>query len=145
MSEMNCNFFAEPLPCTWWLYFWENIFILGPKSVSSFSCNIQQQTCLLKLVSAIFSEIFIFHQTVALQKLWKMFFISSTKLFSFSRYSNLCIFSPCQPFLESLIQDKSQSLWRLQLTKEQLKNTFCLISWEEKKGMTLKLWPLIWY
>ena len=42
---------------------------------------------------------------VALQKLWKMFFISSKKLFSFSRYSNFCIstfpsFSPCQPLLE---------------------------------------------
>ena len=46
----------------------------------------------------------IFHQTIALQKLWKMFFISSKKLFSFSRYSNFCIFilpcfSPCQPLL----------------------------------------------
>ena len=133
MSEMNCNFFAEPLPCTWWLYFWENIFILGPKSVSSFSCNIQQQTYLLKLVSAIFSEVFIFHQTVALQKLWKMFFISSTKLFLFSRFSNFCIFSPCQPFLERLIQDKSQSLWRLQLTKKQLKNTFVWYLEKKKK------------
>ena len=130
---MNCNFFAEPLPCTWWLYFWENIFILGPKSVSSFSCNIQQQTYLLKLVSAIFSEVFIFHQTVALQKLWKMFFISSTKLFLFSRFSNFCIFSPCQPFLERLIQDKSQSLWRLQLTKKQLKNTFVWYLEKKKK------------
>ena len=130
---MECNFFAEPLLCTWWLHFWENIFILGPKSVSSFSCNIQQQTYLLKLVSAIFSEVFIFHQTVALQKLWKMFFISSTKLFLFSRFSNFCIFSPCQPFLERLIQDKSQSLWRLQLTKKQLKNTFVWYLEKKKK------------
>ena len=45
-----------------------------------------------KLVSAIFYQIFIFHQIVALQKLWKMFFISSKKLFSFLRYSNFCIF-----------------------------------------------------
>ena len=63
----------------------------------------------LKLVSAIFQEVFIFHQMVALQKLWKMFFTSSKKLFSFSRYSNFCIStfpssSPCQPLLESLIQ-----------------------------------------
>ena len=49
MSEMGCNFFAEPLLCTWWLHFQENIFILGPKSVSSFSCNTQQQTYLLTL------------------------------------------------------------------------------------------------
>ena len=40
----------------------------------------------LKLLSAIFYQIFIFNQMIALQKLWKMFFISSKKLFSFSRY-----------------------------------------------------------
>ena len=76
----------------------------------------------LKLVSAIFYEILILHQMIVLQKLWKMFFISSKKLFSFSRYSNFCIstfpsFSPCQPLLESLIQDKSSSLWCHQLSK----------------------------
>ena len=58
----------------------------------------------LKLVSAIFYEIFIFHQMIALSKLWKMFFISSKKLFSFSRYSDFCIFifpafSAFQPLL----------------------------------------------
>ena len=38
---------------------------------------------------------FIFHQMKALKKLSKMFFISSKKPFSFSRYSNFCIcFSP---------------------------------------------------
>ena len=45
----------------------------------------------LKLVSAIFYLIFIFHQTIALQKLWKMLFISSKKLFSCLRYSYFCI------------------------------------------------------
>ena len=39
-----------------------------------------QNPLILKLVSAIFYELFIFHQTIALQKLWKMFFISSKKL-----------------------------------------------------------------
>ena len=43
-------------------------------------------------MSAIFYLIFILHQMIALQKLWKTFFISSKKLFSFSRYSNFCIF-----------------------------------------------------
>ena len=57
----------------------------------------------LKLVSAIFYQIFI-NQMIALQKLRKMFFILSKKLFSFSRYSNLCIFVfpsffPRQPLL----------------------------------------------
>ena len=45
----------------------------------------------LKLMSAIFYQIFIFHQMIALQKLWKMLFISSKKLFSFLRYLNFCI------------------------------------------------------
>ena len=58
----------------------------------------------LKLVSAIFYQIFIPNQSIALQKLWRMLFISSQKLFSFSRYSIFCIsifpsFSPCQPLL----------------------------------------------
>ena len=46
----------------------------------------------LKLVSTTFYQIFIFHQIIAFRKLWKMFFILSKKLFSFSRYSNLSIF-----------------------------------------------------
>ena len=50
-------------------------------------------TCSLKLVSAIFYQILFFHQMIALQKLWKMFFISSKKLFSSSGYSHFCIFS----------------------------------------------------
>ena len=49
-------------------------------------------------------QIFISLQMRALQKLWKILFISSKKLSSFSRYSNFCIsifpsFSPCQPLL----------------------------------------------
>ena len=46
----------------------------------------------LKFVSTIFYQIFLFYQMIALQKLWKMFFISSKKLFSFLRYSNFSIF-----------------------------------------------------
>ena len=41
----------------------------------------------LKLVSAIFYLNFVFHYMIALKKLWKMFFILSKKLFTFSRYS----------------------------------------------------------
>ena len=52
------------------------------------------QLCWLKPVSAIFYQFFIFHQIIALQKLWTMFFISSKKLFSFSRYSNIPLFFP---------------------------------------------------
>ena len=52
---------------------------------------------LANLVSAIFYQIFIFDQMIGLQKLWKMFFISSKKLFLFSRYSNFCNFFPSFP------------------------------------------------
>ena len=57
---------------------------------------------LLRLVSSIFDQIFTFNQMVVLQKLSKMFFISSKKLFPFLRNSSFCSsifpsFSPCQP------------------------------------------------
>ena len=42
-------------------------------------------------MSAIFYQIFISHQIIALQKLWKIFFISSKILFLFSRYSDFSI------------------------------------------------------
>ena len=51
----------------------------------------QMRSKSLKLVSAIFYQIFIFHHMIALQKLWEMF-ISPKKLFLFSRYSNFCKF-----------------------------------------------------
>ena len=38
------------------------------------------------------SNFYFFNQMIGLQKLWKMFFISSTKLFLVSRYSHFCIF-----------------------------------------------------
>ena len=71
---------------------------------SFFFSQDSKETCSLKLVSAIFYQIFIFHQMIALQKLWKMFLISTKKLFSFLRYSHFCIFifpcfAPCQPLL----------------------------------------------
>ena len=53
--------------------------------------NLLKKTSYLKLVSAIFYQI-IFYQMIALKKLWKIFFISFKKLFSFSRYSNFRIF-----------------------------------------------------
>ena len=51
----------------------------------------------LKLVFAIFYHFLFFHQMIALEKLWKMFFISSKKLFSFSRYSDFGNFFPSFP------------------------------------------------
>ena len=92
----------------------------------------------LKLVSAIFSQFFIFRQIIALQKLWKVCFISPKKLFSFLRYSDFCIFFfssffPCQPLLYRLIEEKSKNLWCYQLSKYELDNIFCLISSERNK------------
>ena len=59
---------------------------------------------ILKLVSAIFYQIFIFHQMIALQKLWKMFFISSKRLFrswdiQIFIFLSSPLFFPCQPLL----------------------------------------------
>ena len=48
----------------------------------------------LKLVSAIFYQIFIFSPNDSPLKTMKNVFISSKKLFSFSRYSNFCDFFP---------------------------------------------------
>ena len=60
----------------------------------------------IHLVPAILYQIFILHQMIALQKLWNFFFISSKKLFSFSRYSNFLFlssrfFSPVSHCLEA--------------------------------------------
>ena len=52
---------------------------------------------LQSLCPLFFIKILFFHQMIAPQKLWKMFFISSKKLFSFSRYSNFYNFSPSFP------------------------------------------------
>ena len=51
----------------------------------------------LKFVSAFFIKFLFFHQMIFFKKLWKMFFISSKKLFSFLRYSNCCNFFPSFP------------------------------------------------
>ena len=142
---MNCNFLAEPLPCTWWLYFWENIFNLGPKSVSGFSCNIQQQTCLLKLVSAIFSEIFIFHQTVALQKLWKMFLFHLKNSFRSRDIQIFVFFLPVSHFLKAWSKINLKVYDAFKWLKNNLRTHFVWYLEKKKKGMTLKLWPLIRY
>ena len=74
-----------------------------------FILNLQRKSRNLKLVSAIFLIKFLFfHQMIALQKLWKMFFISSKKLFLFSRYSSFCIFSSSFPHFPD---SKGQMEW----------------------------------
>ena len=63
----------------------------------------------LKLVSTNFY--FLYHM-IALQKLLKKLFISFKTFFSISRHANFCIsilssFSPCQPLLQRIIENKS--------------------------------------
>ena len=58
----------------------------------------------LSLVSAIFCQIFIFHQIIALQKLLKMFFYFILKPLFILEIFKFCIFVfpsffPCQPLL----------------------------------------------
>ena len=55
---------------------------------------------LLKLLSAFVYQMFIFHQMITLQKLWKMFFISPKKLFFVLKIFNFSYF--CLPVFFSL-------------------------------------------
>ena len=55
--------------CSWF-------YSMPPKMWKSINFALLQSTTIfLKLLSTIFYQIFIFHQTTALQELWKMFFI----------------------------------------------------------------------
>ena len=56
-------------------------------------CMVFKKFSALKLVSAIFHYFFIFSPNDSPLKTMKNIFISSEKLFLFSRYSNFCIFS----------------------------------------------------
>ena len=82
-------------------------------------------------MSAIFSFC---HHMMAVKNLWKMLFISSKKC----SFRCQCItFFPSfplrQPLLEKMIENISQKLRRHQMDKQEFKNTYCLISWDEKK------------
>ena len=94
-----------------WRFF--SLPFLNQKISEIFPSLSQDDKWSLRLVSTIFYQIFISHQMIAFQKLWKMFFISTKKLFSFLRYSDICIsfftsFSVCQPLLLRLFKDKSK-------------------------------------
>ena len=65
--------------------------------IANVKCNTVSNTSCLKLVSTFFIKFLFFNQMIALQNLWKVFFISSKKLFWLLRYSNFCIFSPSFP------------------------------------------------
>ena len=88
-----------------YILFW--VFVAGCSRQNFQSCNsLKLSLILVKIGSfgkAIWTPLIVkacvcyfisifFHQIIALQKLWKLFFFSSRMLFSFSRYSNVCIF-----------------------------------------------------
>ena len=54
-------------------------------------------TSLKALCTLFFIKFLFFRQMISLQKLWKMCFISSIKLFLFLRYLNFCNFFPYFP------------------------------------------------
>ena len=55
------------------------------------------KTEVIKAFKKFFINFLFFHQKIAFQKLWELFFISSKNLFLFSRYSNFCDFFPPFP------------------------------------------------
>ena len=59
--------------------------------------GVPQFLCFKACVCYFFIIFLFFHQMIALQKLRKVFFISSKKLFLYSRYSNFCNFFPSFP------------------------------------------------
>ena len=92
-------------------------------------------------MSAIFHQIFIFHQ-----KLWKMFFISSKKLFSFSKYSNFCIFifpSFFPPGGTGATQEKKITVYFISFSGWLAKS---LTKWSPWciQGMEIHLWAYIY-
>ena len=79
---------------------WDKLLILSyfsKISQSNVSLNTSDKTTSKSLCLLFFIKFLFFYQMITLQKLWEMFFISSKKLLSFSRYSVFCNFSPSFP------------------------------------------------
>ena len=107
-SLINCFIFWQYILCQFqlflWLKYWklsqglcpQHLGKLDPKTTSCKACNKFKALCLLFFITFLF-----FHQMITLQKLWKMFFISSKKLFSFSRYLNFYFFPSFPNFPDS--------------------------------------------
>ena len=98
LPSMGYSFFTWQSHNVSWLHNVDVILLLCPFYILDILC-IQVKACV-----CYFHQIFIVLPNKALQKLWKKLFISSKKLFSFSRYSNLCIsdlpsFPTCRPLL----------------------------------------------
>ena len=71
---------------------------------------------------------------IALQKLWKMFFILSKKLFSFSRYSNFCNFVFCSFFpVSHCLKSWSKKNLKIYVMNCRNKNLITLFAWYLEK------------
>ena len=80
----------------------KNYFFNGPSAILMYPCYWPNLEGFVKGCVSYFHQILFFHQMIALYKLWKMLFISSKKLFSFTRYLNFCNFSPSFPRFSDL-------------------------------------------
>ena len=97
---------------------------------------LQMSSCLssdLKLVFIIFFHFFIFHQLIALQKTMKNVFISSEKLFLFTRYSNFCI---------SVFPSFFLSATAFQVDPRKILKVYDVINCLNKKLITHSVWYL---
>ena len=120
----------------WTLVFQEN-FAKLKISPSSLKKYYHLLVWCLKLVSTIFYQVIVSHQIIlflTLQKLWKMFFISSKNLFSFLRCSNYLsspLFIPVRHCFRGWLKINLKVCDVINCLN--INNTFCLISWKRKK------------
>ena len=96
---------------------------------------------MLKLVCAIFYQIFIFSPNYSPLKTTKMFSISSKKLFSFSRYSLFCIFFPSFP---QFSDSKGQILVEQFTISWTSLHKFAVAIWETTLHYIIKLGQIIY-
>ena len=109
----KCNLAVETLlvnliDLSWWPFVSAEIYNFVKSNTPSWVLFTFFKACV------IFYQIFIFspNDRPSTMKLWKMFFISSKKLFSFSSYSNFCIFSlPFHTFQNQKYKWKWNNLW----------------------------------
>ena len=103
---------------------------------------VEKNVFILKLLSAIS------HQMIALQKLWKMLFISSKKLFSFLRYLNFAfpsfpLFLPVNHCFRGWLKINLKVCDIINCLNKNLVTHFFFDILRRKKGITLKLYPLV--
>ena len=98
----------------YYYYFWGQLHW----NISSLGLKFQVSIVKFKARVRFVYQVFIFSPNDSpLKKLWEMFFVSSKKLFSFSRYSIFCGFFPSfSHFLDPKGQMEVENLWCHELT-----------------------------